>query len=117
MPNNRKILIIDDETDLCLLLKDYFVKKDYDVSVSHTITDGMSMLNDSPPDILFLDNNLPDGIGWAQAPLIALEHPQTYIVLVSAFHPQAPDMPLHARYRIIEKPIRIADLNKQFATF
>jgi DNA-binding response OmpR family regulator len=115
MPNKKKVLIIDDETDLCLLLRDYFLRKNYSVSVSHTLNEGRMLLKTINPDILFLDNNLPDGTGWSIAPQIADEYTSTYIVLVSAFHPTAPDMPLNAKFRIIEKPISMADLNKQFA--
>ncbi len=115
--SGKKILIIDDETDLCLLLKEYFLRKSYDVIIAHTLQEGKMLLDSYKPDILFLDNNLPDGTGWSQAPLFAANFPATYIVMVSAFHPSVPVMPLDAKYRVIEKPIGLADLNKQFASF
>ena len=115
MSDFKKVLIIDDETDLCLLLKDYFLRKNYEVNISHTLKEGKDLLNTLHPDILFLDNNLPDGVGWTMAPEIATENPATYIVLISAFHPPIPEMPPKAQYRAIEKPISFADLNKQFA--
>ncbi len=115
MPENKKILIIDDETDLCLLLKEYFVKKHYEVILSHTLMEGTHLLEYAKPDILFLDNKLPDGSGWGIAPQIAADFPATYIVLVSAFHPKKPEMPAGSHFRIIEKPIRFSDLDKQFA--
>ena len=110
----KKVLIIDDETDLCLLLKDYFVRKNYEVNVSHTLTEGRERIAVIHPDILFLDNNLPDGTGWSVAPNIATDYPEMYIVLVSAFHPAVPQMPVNAHYRAIEKPLSFADLNRQF---
>lgn len=113
--NNKKVLIIDDETDLCLLLKDYFVRKNYEVNISHSLEEGKELLSSVNPDILFLDNNLPDGTGWTLAPDIARKYPSTYILLISAFHPTVPVMPADARYHTIEKPITMADLNKQFA--
>lgn len=115
MPKNRKILIVDDETDLCMLLKDYFVRKNYEVVVSHTLTEGKHFLKSGDPGILFLDNNLPDGEGWKDAPGIAKEFPEVYIVLISAFHSVPPDMPINAQYRVIEKPIRFSDLDKEFS--
>jgi DNA-binding response OmpR family regulator len=114
MPDAKKVLIIDDETDLCMLLKEYFLRKHYDVNVSHTLKEGKDLLNATHPDILFLDNNLPDGVGWNMAPVIAAEFPSTYIILVSAFHPSIPVMPVNARFSTIEKPITFADLNRQF---
>jgi DNA-binding response OmpR family regulator len=115
MPGRKKILIIDDETDLCLLLKDYFVRKNYEVEVAHTLKEGVEMLYSSQPDMLFLDNNLPDGTGWNTAPQYAIDFPGIYIVLISAFHPVVPEMPVGARFCIIEKPISLGDLDNQFS--
>jgi len=117
MPDPKKILIIDDETDLCLLLRDYFVRKNYDVAVTHTLKEGKILLKTVTPDILFLDNNLPDGTGWDIASSIASDFPGIYIVLISAFHPAVPVMPANSKFRIIEKPISMADLDKQFREF
>jgi len=117
MTDRKKILIVDDETDLCLLLKDYFARKNYDVAVTHTLEEGKELLYNFKPSILFLDNNLPDGTGWSFAPTAAAEYPDTYIVLISAFHPTLPVMPEGSKYRMIEKPISLSDLDKQFNTF
>ncbi len=117
MADAKKILIIDDEIDLSLLLKDYFVRKKYEVFLTHTLSEGKDLLQQNTPDILILDNNLPDGTGWNLAPDIATSFPGIYIVLVSAFHPSVPEMPLGASFRVIEKPITRADLDKQFHEF
>jgi len=117
MLNGKKVLIIDDEIDLCILLKDYFSRKNYQVNVAHTLYDGKELLDTFCPDILFLDNNLPDGVGWPMAPVIASDFPSIYIVLISAFHPSLPLMPDSARYMVIEKPITLSDLNRQFHGF
>ena len=57
----KKVLIIDDEEDFGMLMKRFFSQKNYDVYVAYTISDGMKLLNEVLPDIIFLDNNLPDG--------------------------------------------------------
>src|SRR4051812_5396821 len=101
MPEKKTVLIIDDEKDLCLLLKDYFLRKDYDVSLSHTLTEGKLLLNTLQPHILFLDNNLPDEEGWKNAPDFALSSPGTYIVLISAYHPEVPLMPSNTKFQVI----------------
>jgi len=116
MSTDKKVLIIDDETDLCLLLKGYFLRKNYEVFISHRLEDGLAMLDKVQADILFIDNNLPDGAGWEQVPGIAVLYPQLFICMVSAFHPAAPQMPVNAKYMIMEKPIRLNDLDKQFSS-
>jgi len=115
MPERRKVLIIDDEIDLCLLLKGYFLRKGSEVYLSHTLEEGISFLKSLQPDIVFLDNNLPDGVGWNAAPQLAMEHPDLFIILISAFHPPVPEMPENAHFQIIEKPISLVDLDKQFS--
>jgi DNA-binding NtrC family response regulator len=115
MQAKKKVLIIDDEIDLCHLLKSYFLRNNYEVYLSHTLEQGLSFIKTLQPEIVFLDNNLPDGIGWNIAPEIAAQYPGTYINLISAFHPVLPHMPADARYNIIEKPISLSDLDRQFA--
>lgn len=115
MSNNKRVLIIDDEMDLCLLLKSYLLRKNYEVQISYDLKEGISLIKKINPAIVFLDNNLPDGEGWQHAPLIAAEFPSTLIVLISAFHPTIPPMPVNALYKYIEKPITIADLEEELA--
>ena len=67
MSQKKKVLIIDDEVDLCLLLKTYLNRRNYEVYYSHTLKEGINQFKQVIPDILFLDNNLPDGIGWEEA--------------------------------------------------
>ena len=114
MSDRRKVLIIDDEIDLCLLLKSYFLRKGYEVYLSHTLGEGISFLKTLRPDILFLDNNLPDGVGWSAAPELARENPGMFINLISAYHPDKPAMPEDSHYKVIEKPISLSDLDAQF---
>ena len=108
-----KILIIDDEQDLCILLKDYFDRKNYHVFISNSLADGKQQLVNIRPEVLFLDNNLPDGVGWDSAVEIASAFPGTFIVLISAFHPQIPHMPHAARFTVIEKPFTLHDLDRK----
>lgn len=107
----RKILIVDDEEDLCLLMKIYFTRKHYEVSIANTLQDGLSKLDTFKPDVLFLDNNLPDGLGWDQAPEILNNYPELELHLISAFHPNVPQNVDKARLKIMEKPFTQQQLN------
>jgi DNA-binding response OmpR family regulator len=114
MLQKRKILIIDDEVDLCLLLKDYFVRKNCEVFISHELDEGVSLIKKLLPDVLFLDNNLPGSIGWEIAPQLAKDYPNMYFVLMSAFNRQKPEMPSGTHFFLLEKPIAVAELDKKF---
>ncbi|GAO42413.1 response regulator [Flavihumibacter petaseus] len=107
----KKILIVDDEEDLCLLLKIYFTRKKYQVAVANTLNDGLIQLNSWQPDILFLDNNLPDGLGWEKAPELLEKYPDLNIHLISAFHPVVPDHTDKSRLHVLEKPFTQQQLN------
>ncbi|MEP6466824.1 MAG: response regulator [Parafilimonas sp.] len=99
-------MIIDDETDLCLLLKNFFVKQNYEVVVSHKLADGIREALNFSPDIIFLDNNLPDSQGWTKAEWFLKELPMTTIFLISAYK-FVPSIPESPRLTIIEKPLSL----------
>ena len=68
MTHKKKVLIIDDEVDLCLLMRAFFIRKNYEVHIAHTLHDGMNRLYQINPDFLLIDYNLPDGLGWDKLP-------------------------------------------------
>lgn len=111
----KKVLVIDDEIDLSILLQSYLTKKGYDVDIKHTMEEGLDAIRTSTPAILFLDNNLPDGTGWETAPQLAKDHPDMFIFFLSAFHPTQPKMPESSRFVVIEKPVSMAEIDKHFA--
>ena len=109
---NKRVLIIDDETDFCLLMKNYFGRKNYEVFIFHTLEEGMRNLDTIRPDIIFLDNNLPDGLGWEQTEYISKHFPNTRINLISAYQYDHSISDKLTSVRIWEKPISLTDLNK-----
>ena len=109
----KKVLIVDDEVDLCLLIKQFLSKKNYEVHVAHTLLDGLRLLDTVRPDALMLDNNLPDGMGWSQATAILEKYPALHITLISAYQ-LASDYshPLHNSIHFLEKPLSLNDIEK-----
>lgn len=111
----RKILIIDDEKDFCLLLSSYFTKNNYDVYISYSLADGMKRLEILGPDIVFLDNNLPDGLGWEKIEYI-LEHYQGIrLNLISAYYLNTAILSRFPTVKLWEKPLNVNELNKYMA--
>lgn len=108
---NKKVLIIDDEEDLGLLMKRFFFTRKIDVFVAHTIAEGMKLLEEQNPDFIFLDNHLPDGLGWGKTEYILDKYPQTQLNLISAL-----DVPktTASSFRILEKPLLLEELTKMF---
>jgi DNA-binding NtrC family response regulator len=85
--DKKKVLIIDDEVDFCLLMQFYLSKKNCDVRISHTLHDGLGSVYKNTPDIVILDNNLPDGLGWQEAKNIRNAVPGVQLFLISANKP------------------------------
>jgi two-component system OmpR family response regulator len=80
----KKVLIIDDEADECLLMEKFLTSRNYLVDYAYTLKEGMRKLKLMHPDTLLLDNNLPDGLGWNQVRKIQKMFPAMHITLISA---------------------------------
>ena len=110
----KKILIIDDEADFCLLLKSYFSSKQYEVYYSYSLNTGLKLLEEIRPDILFLDNNLPDGSGWNKADQISRSHPEVQVNLISTHLNEYPKSSSSSAFRVWKKPLKLNELSKMF---
>jgi DNA-binding NtrC family response regulator len=111
-----KILIVDDEEDYCMIMKSYFEKKGYEVFVAFNLQNGLQLIKEKNPDILFLDNNLPDGEGWQCTEAILKEHPSLKVNLISAYNKQKnSNFDSFSNVKIWEKPISIRSLEEVFA--
>lgn len=106
----KKVLIIDDEVDFCLLLKAYLTRHNYDVYYAHTLTAGVEQARSIKPEIIFLDNNLPDGLGWDKALYFMETYPTLQLNLISAYHPDLPNVKITPSLKIWEKPISLREL-------
>ena len=55
----KKILVIDDEVNICNILRKYFTDRGYTVFTSTEAGEGLMMLNQEKPDVLILDIRMP----------------------------------------------------------
>ena len=109
----KRVLIIDDEVDLCVLIQHFLTNKKYEVFIAHNLKDGFLLLKTVQPDSLFLDNNLPDGMGWDFADAIQLQHPNLNITLISAYnYPNISHLSKHKKINILEKPISLYNIEQ-----
>ena len=107
----KKIVIIDDEIDLCHLMKTFLSEMDYEVHMAHTLNAGLDMLQNVTPDVIFMDNNLLDGLGWQQLRQINRQFPACKINLISAYEFLPAELPEDSsNIAVIEKPLRLQAL-------
>lgn len=110
-----KILIVDDEKDFCLIMKNYFNSKGFEVLLAFCLQDGLNLIKEEKPDVLFLDNKLPHGEGWNSTYAIVKENPSLKINLVSAYKEKTNEFNSFSNVNILGKPISIKELEKIFA--
>lgn len=88
--NILKVLIIDDEADICYLLSTLLKQKNLEAEYVNTLTDAALALKKMIPEIIFLDNHLPDGLGMNFIEYIKNHYPNIKIVMITA-HDTAAD--------------------------
>ena len=59
--DKKQILIIDDEVDLCELVRFHLVKNGVDVSIANHTREGFQKTHHEKPDCVLLDIRLPNG--------------------------------------------------------
>lgn len=84
MEDHRSLLIVDDEEDVCLLLKRSFQREFKTVESANLLEEALLIAKRLRPDILLLDNNLPDGLGLNFVEKFKSINPDMYVILFSA---------------------------------
>ena len=79
------VLIIDDEVDICYLLSSILRSKNCQVNYVNSLEEATATLLSQHPEIIFLDNHLPDGLGINYIQTFKQNSPGTKIVMITAF--------------------------------
>jgi two-component system OmpR family response regulator len=80
-----KALIIDDEIDICYLLSSILRKKNVNTNYVNKLHEAKQALELQRPEIIFLDNRLPDGMGVDFINHIKQNHPRTKVAMITAY--------------------------------
>ncbi|MGD9158933.1 MAG: sigma-54 dependent transcriptional regulator [Desulfobacteraceae bacterium] len=78
-----RILIIDDDPDICRLLSRFISATGYEVSVAHTLKDGKNLLESNDYDLVLLDLKLPDGDGLQELPIILATRSNPEVIIIT----------------------------------
>ncbi len=62
--NNEKVLVVDDDLNICELLRLYLEKEGYNVTIANDGATAVKLFNQIQPDITLLDIMLPQLDGW-----------------------------------------------------
>jgi len=79
---SKRILLVDDDSEILQLLSDFFTKRGYKVSVAKDFEGALSAM-DEQPDIAILDVMLSDGNGMDLCRIICEQHSTPSIMLTA----------------------------------
>ena len=109
----KKILIIEDEGDMCLLLNIMLTGKEMELDHVKTISAAKEYLGAEKPSVVILDNKLPDGLGVDFISFLKEKYPEIKIVMISGYAGAAKDVALdNGADRFLEKPFTKENLYK-----
>jgi len=83
--NSQKmnILIIEDEGDISLILNLMLKKEDVEIEHVTTLANAATFLKGQSPDIVIIDNQLPDGLGLEYIKEIKSSYPLIKIIMIT----------------------------------
>ena len=90
----KKVLIVEDEGDMCLLLNLLLSGKGMELDHVKTLAGATEYLQETEPSVVILDNKLPDGLGMDYIPSIKKTYPALKIIMISGFDKAAADVAL-----------------------
>jgi two-component system, OmpR family, response regulator len=101
----RKVLIIEDEGDMCLLLNIMLNGKDMELDHVKKLSAAEEYLQKEQPAVVILDNKLPDGFGIDFITHIKKNYPSIRIIMISGYDGSARDVALeNGADLFLEKP-------------
>ena len=105
-----KILIIDDEKNICISLKNIFEDEGFQCEYAVTIEEGKKLVESYYPDLILLDVQLKDGNGLDLLKEIKENNKDTLVIMISGHSgiKEAVQAMRSGAYDFIEKPLNLA---------
>ena len=80
-----RILIIDDDKDICLVLSKFLTKNNYEVDVAHRGDEGLKLLRTHDFTLILCDYRLPDFTGVEMLRKIKLLQPTVAVIIITGY--------------------------------
>jgi len=113
----KKVLIIEDEGEMCLLLNILLGEEELVLNHVNNILDAYEYLKKERPSVIILDNKLPDGFGVDFISYIKENYPSIKIIMISGFDASVKDVALeNGADFFLEKPFTKDQLFRSIKT-
>lgn len=83
--HKRKILVVDDEREMCDLVQDYPLAKGYEVDKALTASQAIQQFHACDYDIVVSDSRMPEMDGMELLKALKKARPDTPVILITAF--------------------------------
>lgn len=83
LSKNLNIFIVEDEGDICLILNLMLKKNDVEIEHVNTLAKAATFLKEQKPQIIIIDNQLPDGLGIDYIKKIKIDYPALKIIMIT----------------------------------
>lgn len=113
---NRKVLIIDDEYDLGLFLKDFLADLGFEGTIATDTDLGLQLFRDMKPDLVFLDILIPQDGGMECLKAIKKIRPETIVIMITGLQDEgtAKQALSLGAYDYVTKPFDLDMIQTQF---
>jgi DNA-binding response OmpR family regulator len=112
-----KILVVEDEGDMCLLLELLLDGKGMEVDHVRSLTAAREFLDKEQPSLIVLDNRLPDGLGIDFIAFLKTQYPAIKILMISGVDIAAKDAALETGAdTFLAKPFTQAQLKSSVSS-
>ncbi|MEO6722161.1 MAG: sigma-54 dependent transcriptional regulator [Ferruginibacter sp.] len=103
----NKILIIDDDLDMCLLLERFFTRHQFEVRITHSGKKGLEELERNKPDAILCDFRLGDTDGKELLIQIKQITPEVPVIIITGYSEikMAVEVMKHGAYDYVTKPL------------
>jgi len=110
----KKILVVDDDQDLLVVLRSFLEKNGYDVRVSISCEEGLQIFYSFQPDLVLLDINVGNEDGLAMCKKIKTQSDFLHIpvILISANHDALKFYQDFYANSYVEKPFKLNNLRQ-----
>lgn len=101
----QKILIVEDEGEMCLVLNILLNDEDIELDQAQDIETATEYLEKTQPSLIILDNKLPDGFGVDYISYLKSKYPSIKIIMISGYDASVMDVALeNGADFFLEKP-------------
>ncbi len=113
MKKKIKILIVDDESAICMLLKRYLEKLGFETFVASDGEQALDILKEEKPAIMTLDIRMPGINGYEVLQKVKRRYPELFIIVVTGIDvPNMEEMLEHSgAHALLQKPIDLEKLS------